>query len=59
MISNEVAARYDDDLRTATEAIAHAIAEEDRERLERQADAFAAALDRDLIDADDFFTRTG
>jgi hypothetical protein len=54
VVAGDVAARYDDDLRMAAEAIARAIAEEDREHFRRQADAFAAALDRDLIDAGDF-----
>jgi hypothetical protein len=54
VVADDVAARYDDDLRDAAREIARAIAAEDRERLEREADAFAAALDRNLIDAADF-----
>jgi len=49
-----VVARLDDDIRTATHTIARALERADRERLAREADAFAAALDRDLIDAADF-----
>jgi hypothetical protein len=54
VVADGVAARYEDDLREAAHAIARAIEEQDRERLAREADAFAAALDRDLIDAADF-----
>ena len=53
-VADEVAARYEDDLREAARAIGRALADADRKRLEREADAFAAALDRDLIDAADF-----
>jgi hypothetical protein len=51
---DDVVARYDDDLRAARAAIRRAIEREDRARLAREADAFAVALDRDLIDAADF-----
>jgi hypothetical protein len=54
VVADDVAARYEDDLREAARVIRRAIAQQDRERLEREADAFAAALDRDLIDAADF-----
>jgi hypothetical protein len=59
VVPADVAARYEDDLRMAAEVIAWAIAAEDHERLKRQADAFAAALDRDLIDAADFSPGSG
>ena len=42
VVADDVVVRFDDDVRA------------DRERLAREADAFAAALDRDLIDAADF-----
>jgi hypothetical protein len=54
VVADDVVARFDDDLRTAMRAIAVAVERADRERLAREADAFAAALDRDLIDAADF-----
>jgi hypothetical protein len=61
VVTDDVAARYEDDLRDAARggggregAIPRAPVQQDRERLEREADAFAAALDRDLIDAADF-----
>ena len=54
VVADQVAARYEDDLREAASVIARALAEQDRKRLKREADAFAAALDRDLIDAADF-----
>ena len=54
VVADGVAVRYEDDLREAASVIARAIDDEDRERLAREADAFAAALERDLIDAADF-----
>jgi hypothetical protein len=54
VVADAVAARYEDDLREAAGVIARALADEDRKRLEREADALAVALDRDLIDAADF-----
>jgi len=54
VVANGVVARLDDDLRLAARSIADAAERADRERLKREADAFAAALDRDLIDAADF-----
>jgi hypothetical protein len=50
----DVVVRFDDDIRAATRSIARAVERADRERLAREADTFAAALDRDLIDAADF-----
>lgn len=52
--ADDVVVRFDDDVRAATQTIARAVERADRERLAREADAFAAALDRDLIDAADF-----
>jgi hypothetical protein len=54
VVGDDVARRYDQDLGRATQIIARALAREDRERLAREADVFAAALRRDLIDAADF-----
>lgn len=54
VVGDDLAARYEDDLRGSARAIERALEQEDRERLARQADLFAAALDRDLIDAADF-----
>jgi hypothetical protein len=54
VVADEVAARYEDDLRDAARAIARAVADADLKRLEREVEAFAAALDRGLIDAADF-----
>ena len=53
-VSNDVAERYGRDLDDALEVIARAARVLDTERLAREADAFAKALERDLIDADDF-----
>ena len=54
VVANEVAERYGRDLDDALEVIARAARALDAERLAREADAFAEALERDLIDADDF-----
>ena len=54
VVADDIVARFDDDVRAATRSIARALERADRERLAREADAFAAALDRDLIDAADF-----
>jgi hypothetical protein len=54
VVGDDVAERYDLELGRATQTIARALAQEDRERLAREADVFAAALRRDLIDAADF-----
>ena len=54
VVADDVVVRFDDDVRAATRPIARAIERADRDRLAREADAFAAALDRDLIDAADF-----
>ena len=53
-VTNDVAERYGRDLDDALEVIARAARKLDAERLAREADAFAEALERDLIDADDF-----
>lgn len=54
VVADDIVVRFDADVRAATRSIAAAIDRADRERLAREADAFAAALDRDLIDAADF-----
>lgn len=53
-VTNDVAERYGRDLDDAQEVIARAARALDAERLAREADAFAEALERDLIDAGDF-----
>src|SRR6476619_2782294 len=53
-VTTDVAERYGRDLDDAQEVIARAVRMLDTERLEREADAFAEALERDLIDAADF-----
>ena len=54
VVADDVVARFDEDARAASRTIARALERADHERLAREADAFAAALDRDLIDAADF-----
>jgi hypothetical protein len=53
-VPDAVAQRFGRDLDAAEEEIGRAAAALDQERMEREAEAFAAALERDLIDADDF-----
>jgi hypothetical protein len=53
-VSDAEAQRFGRDLDAAEAEIGRALAALDHERMQREADAFAAALERDLIDADDF-----
>ena len=53
-VSNEEAERYDADLDRGIAKIASAVARLDRERMIAESDAWAAALERDLIDPGDF-----
>jgi len=53
-VPDEVAQRFGRDLDAAEEEIGRAAEALDHERMEREVEAFAAALERDLIDADDF-----
>jgi hypothetical protein len=53
-VPDAVAQRFGSDLDAAEAAIGRAAATLDQERMEREVEAFAAALERDLIDADDF-----
>jgi hypothetical protein len=53
-VPDAVAQRFGRDLDAAEEEIGRAAAALDHERMECEAEAFAAALERDLIDADDF-----
>jgi len=53
-VSNAAAERYDDELIAATRAIRRAADELERRRFAAEAEAFVAALRRDLIDAGDF-----
>ena len=54
VVSNEEAAFYEADLDRGVAKIASAVARLDRERLIAESDAWAAALERDLIDPSDF-----
>jgi transcription elongation factor Elf1 len=54
VVSDEVAKRYDRDLSRGMDEIAAALEREDDERMVAEAQTFIAALDHDLIDADDF-----
>jgi hypothetical protein len=53
-VSDEVAKRYDRDLSRGMDEIAAALEREDDARMVAEAQTFIAALDHDLIDADDF-----
>ena len=53
-VPDAVAERFGRDLDAAEADIGRAADELDHERMEREVEAFAAALERDLIDADDF-----
>jgi len=57
VVSNDVAKRYEEDLRRGMAEIATALERSDRARMVIEVDAFVAALDRDLIDAADFAPR--
>jgi hypothetical protein len=54
VVTDDIARRFDADVARGLEAIAAAAAHSDRQRMADQADAFAVALERDLIDAADF-----
>jgi hypothetical protein len=53
-VSNEEAASYQADLDRGVAKIASTVARLDRERMIAESDAWAAALERDLIDPGDF-----
>jgi hypothetical protein len=53
-LTNAQAAAWDVELDRQTLPIERALRRLDRERMEREADAFAAALRRDLVDPGDF-----
>jgi hypothetical protein len=53
-VTNEAAERYGRDLDAAQAVMARAARELDLERMSAEVEALAAALERDLIDADDF-----
>jgi len=57
LVSNDVAKRYEEDLRRGMAEIAAALERSDRARMAVQVDSFVTALDRDLIDAADFAPR--
>jgi hypothetical protein len=54
VVSDGEAQRYGDVLDAGVREIAATVERLDRERMDAQADAFATALERDLIDAADF-----
>jgi hypothetical protein len=54
VVSNDVAKRYEEDLRRGMAEIAAELERSDRARMALEVDVFVAALDRDLIDAEDF-----
>jgi hypothetical protein len=54
MLTDEQARRFDRDLRPGLRAIERIVDELDRERMRREIEIFAAALDRDLVCASDF-----
>jgi hypothetical protein len=54
VVTNEIAERYGRDLDAAQAEMARAALKLDVERMAAEAETFAAALERDLIDADDF-----
>jgi hypothetical protein len=53
-VPDEVAQRFGHDLDAAEHEIGHALERLDHERMVIEVEAFAEALERDLIDADDF-----
>jgi hypothetical protein len=53
-VPDAVAQRFGRDLDAAEQEIGRAAAQLDQERMAREVEALAAALERDLIDADDF-----
>ena len=54
VVSNSIAERYGQELDAAIDEISRAVWKIDGERMAREAEAFAEALERDLISADDF-----
>jgi hypothetical protein len=58
-VADEVAKRFGEDLDRAERQIERAVRELDGERMAVEVEAFAVALERDLIGADDFAPRIG
>jgi hypothetical protein len=58
-VADDVAKRFGEDLDAAERQIERAVAELDGERMAAEVEAFAVALERDLIGADDFAPRIG
>lgn len=54
LVSEDLLRRFDADVLRGLTAIARDVTTLDRERMARQADTFATALQRDLVDAGDF-----
>ena len=59
VVADAVAARYGRELDAVENALGRTVRELDCERMAHEAEAFAQALARDLIDADDFGRRIG
>ena len=58
-VGDDVAKRYGEDLDASQREIEQAVERLDHERMEGEAEIFAQALERDLIDAGDFTRRVG
>jgi hypothetical protein len=58
-VADEVAKRFGEDLDRAERQIERTVRELDGERMAVEVEAFAVALERDLIGADDFAPRIG
>jgi hypothetical protein len=58
-VADDVAKRFGEDRDRAERQIEHAVRELDGERMAVEVEAFAVALQRDLIGADDFAPRIG
>ena len=54
MVPDAAAERYDHDLNRGMDKIATVLQRLDLERMAEKAESFAAALELDLVDADDF-----
>ena len=54
VVSDDVAKRYESDLQRGMVEIAAALERHDQERMTAEAEVFIAALEHDIIDAEDF-----
>jgi hypothetical protein len=53
-VSDDVAKRYESDLQRGMVEIAAALERHDHERMTAEAEVFIAALEHDIVDAEDF-----